>query len=376
MAASSSLACPSVLVSSAPWSTVDWYAAPLYYDIIFAEETALEAQWLDELFTLFGPLPAPPDLASPPSAPVVLEPACGSGRLLHALLLQGYRCIGFDRQPAAVQFARARCKAAIGQEAEAQQLPPLVHSSAASTPAALLHQTQPPPPPPCCVFEADLTDFASTQPLLVPAASVHMAHCLVSSLKYLMSEQAVMQHFHSVADSLVHGGLYIIALHVCDYNDRSSSVDEHEAEREGMRVAATITCDPPDITSRTEQLHIAMTVTGGPANTASHTSQPHTVSSVQHFRCSESQRTYSVVEVWQLLSALSERRWFDVVATFDYEQARRGKVEEPLEWPQPMQSFDAASWATLQSAAADQMEWTGWQGVEALAVVLRRRGDA
>ena len=333
-------------VESAP---LDWYASPLYYDIVFDEETAAECAWLDALFHLFGP---PPDPSEPDcSAPRLLEPACGSGRLLHALLLRGYSCTGFDRQAAAVTFARQRCEATLATK-------PALKAPAVASNAE----------PACCVFEADLLSFSTTHPLLVPPASFHLAHCLVSSLKYLPSDAAMLQHFAAVHACLVPGGLYVVALHVADYDDRSSSVDEHTAERAGVRVAMRITCQPPDALSRTEQVHVRLAV-----------SSTATESSAAQYHWAEVLRTYDRLELWRLLAALSQRG-FDVAATFDYEQARRGRVEETLDWPQPLQRFDASASATLAdkltTAEAAQLDWTGWQGVEAVAVVLRRKSAA
>lgn len=321
---------------------LDWYASPLYYDIVFEEETAAECAWLDALYSLFGP---PPDPSEPPDCTArVLEPACGSGRLLRALLLRGYSCTGFDRQAAAVAFARQRCEAALNSR------------------RALNAPTE----PTCCVFEADLLSFSATQPRLVPRASFHLAHCLVSSLKYLPSDAALLQHFAAVHACLAPGGLYVVALHVADYDDRSCSVDEHTAERAGVRVAMSITCQPPDALSRTEQVHVRMAVS---STTAAQ-------SSAAQYHWAETLRTYDRWELWRLLTALSQRG-FDVVATFDYEQARRGRVEETLDWPQPLQQCDASATATLAdkrtTAEAALLDWTDWQGVEAVAVVLRRQ---
>ena len=325
------------------WHCLDWYAAPLYYDIVFEEETECEAAWLDELFTLFGPLLEPSEAHI-----TVLEPACGSGRLMHALRLRHYRCIGFDCQAAAVDFARNKCEAA-------------ALCTASSSLSTASNSSSPRPLPPYYVFEASLTNFVSVAPrLLLPAGSVHVAHCLVSSLKYLRSDDELMEHFNAVAAALVDGGLYVIALHLSDYTDSSASVDEHTAERDGVRVAMTITCEPPNRDSRTEQVSIRMLVTTS--------DERHSHSA--NYRWEETMRTYDRVEVWQLLSGVSHTAgWFDVVAIFDYEQARHGRVEMPLEWPQPLQSFDAA----LSLNDISMMDWTRWKGVEALAVVLRRK---
>ena len=365
MAAASLPACAAVSSESEEWQPLDWYAAPLYYDIVFEEETEREAAWLDELFALFGP----PLRPSEPRA-TVLEPACGSGRLLRALLLRGYNCIGFDRQPAAVLFARSRCEAALTDLSYARSSSP--SPSAGSAPTAALSSAAATALPACCVFEADLTSFACAP--TVPRASIHMAHCLVSSLKYLLSHEAAMQHFAAVAASLVTGGLYVIAVHLCDYSDSSSSssVDEHTAERGGVRVAMSITCEPPHRESRTERVRVRTTVTSAVDVSQLQQQQSSAAACSVRYRWEETMRTYDRAELWRLLAALSER-WFDVLATFDYEQARHGRVQLPLEWPQPLHTFDASQKPAQQQQQHSETDWTGWEGVEAVAVVLRCR---
>ena len=362
----------SLLVAESEWQSLDWYGTPLFYDILFDEETEQEARWLDELFALFGPLPPLSPSLEPAQPPIVLEPACGSGRLLRALRRRGYHCIGFDRQAAAVDFARARQEAEASSEEQrrAASLSAVVPSSSSSSSVRPYQSSS--PAPACLVFQADLSSFSSTHPQLVPAGSVHLCHCLVSSLKYVASDEQLMEHFAAVAGSLVQGGLYVVALHLSDYSDASSSVDEHEAERDGVAVAATITVGPPDRLSRSEQVSIRMAVTRSSDSSGSSGSSSQQQLAASHYRWEETMRTYDRWELWQLLVG-GVARWFDVVATFDYEQARHGAVEAPLHWPDELRSFDAALCAAEPVQPHSAPSWIGWEGVEALAVVLKRR---
>lgn len=65
-------------------SSFDWYSSPFYYDTIFAEDTPVETRMLLSLFSLYGSVSPP----SPRSRFEVLEPACGSARLMLSLLEQ------------------------------------------------------------------------------------------------------------------------------------------------------------------------------------------------------------------------------------------------------------------------------------------------
>ena len=269
---------------------------------------------------------------------------------LRALRGYGYRCIGFDRQSAAVEFARAQCEKTTADALSA-------------------------PPPTCCVFQGELTSFASTHTHLVPPASVHMAHCLVSSLKYLPSDAALLQHFAGVATSLVSpGGLYVIAIHLSDYKDTTtSSIDHHTASRNTTTVNATITCEPPNPATRTEPVSIRMTVTQ--QSTAEEGQDHQEGEEVVRYHCwDEEMRTYDRMELWAILSVLQgDQGWFDVVGMFDYEQARSGKVGAPLAWPQLLQTWSGTKDELEVTQAKPDMDWSEWWGVEAVAVVLKRR---
>ena len=64
----------------------DWYDSPLYYDLIFDEDTVVEADFLESLMWEHG-------IAE---SGRILEPACGSGRLVCELAARGYEVDGFD----------------------------------------------------------------------------------------------------------------------------------------------------------------------------------------------------------------------------------------------------------------------------------------
>ena len=309
------------------WTPFDWYDSPLYYDLIFGEETEAEAEWLSLLYTLYAP-PAPP---SSPSPLILLEPACGSGRLLRALQLRGYTCTGFDLSPGAVRFAQQRC-----------------------SPSSSSH-------PPCTVFQADLRSFASTHPHLVPPASVPFAHCLVSSVKYLLDPADVLAHFAAVHSVLCPLGVYVVALHLSDYSDPSPSIDPWIASLGALQVRATITCHPPHRSSRTEAVEVRMRVQEGDAAT-------------RYLVTREVMRTYDRGEAWRLLREV--RGIFELVVTFDYGHAKEGRIDAPLRWPVEPTGKEVLGQGKgekeVEGIDGDE-EWPGWEGVEAVAVVLQRR---
>ena len=54
---------------------IDWYDTPLYYDIVFDDYTRPESEFLEKVLKLHGRT----------RGRRVLEPACGSGRLVAAM---------------------------------------------------------------------------------------------------------------------------------------------------------------------------------------------------------------------------------------------------------------------------------------------------
>ena len=65
---------------------VDLYDYPEYYEILFDDGTSEEADFLEAIFAEYGR----------PKTQRLLEPACGTGRLLIELAKRGYEAHGFD----------------------------------------------------------------------------------------------------------------------------------------------------------------------------------------------------------------------------------------------------------------------------------------
>ncbi len=189
---------------AAPYRQVDWYALPRYYDIVFAGRTDVEVDFLEGIRARHVR-----------SRGVrVLEPACGSGRLVAALAKRGYRALGYDASSPMVAYARRRIRRA-GLSAQVE---------------------------------------AGHMESYRPRERFDLAHCLVSSFKYLQSDADARAHLSCVAQALAPGGVYALGFHLTDYRDRSGDRERWEGERRGIRVACTIEAWPPDRRRRRERL--------------------------------------------------------------------------------------------------------------------------
>ena len=195
-----------------PASTAaDWYRLPLYYDIVFDADTRLEVSFLEALAARYG-LSETLD---------VLEPACGSGRLVAALAARGHRVVGFDLSEEMLAFARRRL-ARRRLRADLEQ--------------------------------GDMARFA------LPGR-FDLAHCFVSTFKYLLDEESARSHLASVARTLRPGGLYVLGLHLTEYEWDRRQRERWVGERDGTHVVCNIQSWPADRARRLERVRSRLRVT-------------------------------------------------------------------------------------------------------------------
>jgi SAM-dependent methyltransferase len=168
----------------------DWYDTPLYYDIVFAVDDAKEGAFLAECARLHG------RTRSGRRKLRALEPACGSGRLVLELAKRGFAVTGFDGSDSMLAFARERLRAA---DRSAR------------------------------LMRARLESFDVGR-------GFDLAHCLVSTFKYLLDEAGAHSHLRSVARALAPGGIYVLGIHLTDYADRRRNRERWVARRGGTRV--------------------------------------------------------------------------------------------------------------------------------------------
>ena len=223
----------------------DWYNMPLYYDIIFDQDTTCEAEFLEQVFARHS------DIVSS-NVIEILEPACGSGRLLHALSRMGHNVTGFDISPAMLEFSKSR----------------LIRSGFEPN-----------------LYQMGMDDFEI-------ARDFDMAFCLVSTFKYLLDEQSARAHLRQVAHHLKEGAIYVLGFHLSDYSKLVPQREEWNGVRNGTEVECVIDSDPPDPDSRLEHMRCVLNV--------QNKGKKKTVRTNWNFR------TYDAVEVRTLLASVPE----------------------------------------------------------------------
>lgn len=233
---------------------IDWYDTPAAYDIVFGADTRDEATFLLAMLERHGPRPTSRRRR-------ILEPACGSGRLVIELARRGQAVTGFDLNPRMLAYARERL-AKRGLRAR--------------------------------LFEGDMTRFRV-------AERFELAHCLVSTFKYLLDERGARAHLAAVARALVPGGLYVLGFHLTDYARTTTSRERWVASRGRTRVTCVTSVAPADARARLEDVTTRLTIERGADRTRS----------VTRWRF----RTYDGRQFERLLAAVGD---FELVALHDF----------------------------------------------------------
>ena len=189
---------------------LDWYDTPRYYDLVFDVDTGREADFLEAASARYGR----------PRGRRVLEPACGSGRLVVELARRGWNVTGFDLSEPMLDYAEQRL-ARRGLEArlEVGRLEAMKHGP-----------------------------------------RFDLVHCLVSTFKYVPDEAGARTHLEGVARALRPGGIYVLGFHLSEYDNSSRVRERWVVERGRTKVVCNIQSWPPDRRQRAERVRSRLVV--------------------------------------------------------------------------------------------------------------------
>ena len=190
-----------------------WYDRPQYYDLAFRGETRLEADFIEAACRKYCPF----------RARRLLEPACGTGRLITELSARGYRMTGLDLSRPSLEYLKGR----------------LARRKLRAS-----------------IVLADMADFRLDTP-------ADAAYCTFDSFRHLLSEQAARRHLQCVAESLRPGGIYILGFHLLP-PDAAEECTERWTERHGRtKVTVTLRVLASDRRRRIERLRVSLLVHAG-----------------------------------------------------------------------------------------------------------------
>ncbi|MBI4364270.1 MAG: class I SAM-dependent methyltransferase [Candidatus Latescibacteria bacterium] len=133
------------------------YSSPEIYDVAFGWDLRMELDFVERCLSEH----------TPGVVRRILEPACGTGRVIAALASRGYEVAGYDLSPEMVAYAAEKLKPFGGR-----------------------------------VLRGDMTSF---RPPGVHDAAIN----LVNSIGYLLEDEALASHLEGVAGALRPGGVYL-----------------------------------------------------------------------------------------------------------------------------------------------------------------------
>jgi SAM-dependent methyltransferase len=230
----------------------DWYEFPRFYDILLEPDSARDANFLEAVVERHGR----------PRARAVLEPACGSGRLLVELARRGWRVTGIDLSPTMVAFARER----LAEEGLRGR-----------------------------VVAAPMQDFALSQ-------RFDLAHCLINTFKHLLDERSAIAAVRCVARALRPGGLFVLGMHLSDYDWRSRQRERWVGRRGSTKVTCNLQSWPADRRARIERVRSRLVI--------------EERGRTERLETSWDFRTYDRLELARLLRAVPE---LELAATYGFE---------------------------------------------------------
>ena len=192
------------------------YADPALYDLVHAEGTDDEVWLLDMLAHDHGC-----------GIKTALEPACGTGRYLAALLRRGYQVEGYDAAGGMLDFARKRL-AGWGKRAR--------------------------------ITRGEMTRYR-------PQSRFGLIFNLLSTFRHLMTEKDALTHLKLMAGALEPGGIFVLGLDLSNYGEDAPDEEVWDCKQGGRRAKHVVMSIPPEPDTRRERIINFVTTTKGKKDT-------------------------------------------------------------------------------------------------------------
>lgn len=184
------------------------YTDPLVYDVLHDPGTREEVEVI---------LALEKKLLKGAGGGILLEPACGSGRLGRALAARGRVCAGFDLSAPMIEFAGSEArKRGVARRAK--------------------------------FFVADMRDFDAAEGAMeagVGPGRVRLAFNLINTIRHLADDRAMLAHFAAVARVLERGGVYLVGVSLNAYGVEQPTEDVWSGKRRGLEVDQVVQYLPP-----------------------------------------------------------------------------------------------------------------------------------
>lgn len=193
----------------------DWYSHPEYYEAIFGTDTEKELDFLDALHAQRGN-----------GGGRWLEPACGAGRLVEAAARRGRSVWGYDLSPEMLKHARQRLTPALAKRVQ--------------------------------LSRARMEDWGPEE----LEGTMDLAFNLVSTFRYLDSDEAALSHLRNTRRMLAPGGLYVLGFHLTEAARTEPEAERWVGHANGARVVCNTSEGVPDSKLRRAELTNTLRVKG------------------------------------------------------------------------------------------------------------------
>jgi len=194
----------------------EWYDYPQYYEMTFVEDTPVEVAFFEAAFKKYCDFPVQR----------LLEPGCGSGRLVVEMARRGYDVTGFDLSQPSLDYLQTR----------------LSDLELSAT-----------------VFHGDMTDFQLDEP-------VDAAFNTWNTFRHLLTEDDARAHLQCVSHQLRPGGIYILGFHLLPLDVDEESTEQWTSREGETTVTTRLHVTASDRANRREDMRVNLRVRGTDVN--------------------------------------------------------------------------------------------------------------
>jgi SAM-dependent methyltransferase len=192
-----------------------FYDFPRYYDKAFTRDVISDIKFFQKSFQLYSDI----------NVKCVLEPACGPGMFLEALPKFGYITIGYDLNPAMVEYSKERLRK-------------------------------------CGISEMESDAVVGNMKDMKFEIKYDAAFVCINSLGYLRNDEDIISHFKATGESLKKGGIYIVEISCkCDDIKNEKKYDDTWYVKEnGLEIELTWAINWYDTENRIRHVDFQMVV--------------------------------------------------------------------------------------------------------------------
>ena len=187
------------------------YDYPEYYDLVYGSDWESEYEFLLDCFDRY--------LNKKPKH--IFEPACGTGRLLYRLGIEGYTVSGNDLNRKSIEFCNRRLAD--------HSLPELA-------------------------FVGDMSDFKLEQPMDV-------GFNMINSFRHLSSESQAVSHLKCMRESIVERGIYVLGLHLSPLAGETCDEESWTATQDGLSITSRLWLVNRNLQARFEEYEMSYQIT-------------------------------------------------------------------------------------------------------------------